>query len=83
MAVFGTIMIYDASVYMATQDFGNQFHFLIQQLVWLLFGGVGGLIAYFVDYKKLLKFSFPFLGIIIFLLVLVLTVGEEINGSKR
>jgi len=83
MAVFGTIMIYDASVYMATQEFGNQFHFLIQQLVWLLFGGVAGLIAYFVDYKKLLKFSFPFLGVIILLLVLVLAVGEEINGSKR
>jgi len=83
MAIFGTIMIYDASVYMATQEFGNQFHFLIQQLAWLLFGGIAGLMAYFVDYKKLLKFSLPFLGIIIILLALVLVVGEEINFSKR
>jgi len=83
MAVFGTIMIYDASVYMATQEFGNQFHFVIQQLIWLVFGAIVGVITYLIDYKKLLSFSFPFLGIVIFLLLAVLVVGDEVNGSKR
>ncbi len=84
MAIFGAIMIYDASVYKANQEpFNNQFHFLIQQLVWLTIGGILGLIVYMIDYRKILKASFPFLIATAILLILVLLVGEEINGSKR
>ncbi|HNW23727.1 MAG TPA: putative peptidoglycan glycosyltransferase FtsW [Candidatus Dojkabacteria bacterium] len=84
MAIFGAIMIYDASVYKANQEpFNNQFHFLILQLAWLLFGGILAYIAYIFDYRKILKFSFPFLIGVICLLVLVLAVGDEVNGSKR
>ncbi len=61
MAIFGAIMIYDASVYLANQEpFNNQFHFLTLQIAWLLFGGILGFIAYIIDYRKLLKFSFPY-----------------------
>ncbi len=83
MAIFGAIMIFGASVYMANQEFNNQFHFLIQQILWLFLGGIGGFIAYIVDYRKLLKFSFPFLIVVIILLILVLAFGQEVNGSKR
>ncbi len=83
MAIFGAVMIYDASVYMASQEFGNQFHFLIQQIIWLFFGGILGFIAYIIDYRVLLKFSFPILIVVIALLVLVLVFGVDINGAKR
>ncbi len=83
MAIFGSIMIYDASVYMANAVFNNQFRFLISQIVWIFFGGVIGSIFYFVDYRKILKISVPFLAFMIFLLVLVLVAGVEMNGSKR
>lgn len=84
MAIFGAIMIYDASVYKANQDpFNNQFHFLILQLAWLLFGGILAFGAYIIDYRKILKLSFPILIIVICLLVLVLAIGNEVNGSRR
>jgi len=84
MAIFGAIMIYDASVYKANQPpFNNQFYFLTLQVGWLLFGGILGFFAYLIDYRKILKFSFPILIGVIILLVLVLLVGQEVNGSKR
>lgn len=84
MAIFGAIMIYDASVYIANQEpFNNQFHFLTLQIAWLLFGGILAFIAYIIDYRKLLKLSFPFLIIVVGLLLLVLVFGDEVNGSKR
>lgn len=83
MAIFGTIMIYDASVYMANAVFNNQFRFLGSQIVWILFGGVIGSFFYFIDYRKILKVAPFFLAGTTFLLVLVLIAGVEMNGSRR
>lgn len=83
MAIFGAIMIYDASVYMANAEFNNQFKFLTQQIIWIFFGTVLGSIFYFIDYRKILKLSTFFLAGTIFLLVLVLIAGVEVNGSRR
>ncbi len=83
MALFGAIMIYDASVYQANQIFGDQFYFLKSQLIWLILGAIPAVIVYFIDYRKLLKFSLPALFGVIVLLVLVLLLGETVNGSKR
>jgi cell division protein FtsW len=83
MATFGAIMIYDASVHIASQDFGDQFYFLKSQVIWLILGSIPALFFYFVDYRKLLKLSLPALVVVIVLLVLVLVFGEVTNGSKR
>ncbi|MHC1716860.1 MAG: FtsW/RodA/SpoVE family cell cycle protein [Candidatus Dojkabacteria bacterium] len=83
MSIFGAIMIFDASVFKANTVFNDQFYFLKFQLIWIVIGSIPALIIYFWDYKKLLKLSLPFLLIIIALLVLVLFLGEETNGSKR
>lgn len=83
MALAGAMMIYDASVYQANQTFGDQFHFLKLQLLWLLLGSIPAFFFYFIDYRKLLKLSLPALAITLVFLLLVLIVGDEINGSKR
>ena len=83
MAIFGAIMIYDASVYMANAEFNNQFKFLTQQIIWIFFGTILGSIFYFIEYRKILKLSTLLLGGTIFLLVLVLVAGVEVNGSRR
>lgn len=83
MAIFGAIMIYDASVYKANQDFGNQFYFLGQQLLWLLLGSIPAFFFYIIDYRKILKLALPILLAIIVLLLLVLLFGEDTNGAKR
>lgn len=83
MAVFGAIMIYDASVYQANQIFKDQFYFFKQQVLWLFIGVIPAFFSYFIDYRKLLKLALPGLITIIILLILVLVFGEEVNGSKR
>ncbi len=83
MSIFGAIMIFDASVYIAHTDFGDQFYFLKSQVIWLLIGTLVALPFYFIDYKKILKLAVPAMAIIIIALFLVLFIGEDINGAKR
>ncbi len=83
MAIFGAIMIYDASVYQANQIFKDQFYFLKSQLIWLVLGSIPAFIFYIIDYRKILKLALPALVVTIVLLALVLIFGEAINGSKR
>lgn len=83
MAIFGAIMIFDASVYQANTVFNDQFYFLKSQIVWLLVGAVPAVIVYFWDYRKILKLAFPALVITVLLLAAVLILGEATNGSKR
>jgi len=83
MIVFGAMMIFDASMYVADQTFDDKFHFLFLHLQWLAIGLVIATLIYLWDYHKILKLSVPALVIIISLLLLVLIAGEEINGAKR
>lgn len=83
MAIFGAIMIFDASVFKANEIFGDPFYFLKSQIGWLIIGGLLATLMYFWDYRKLLKLSLPILIVVIILLVLVLALGEDINGAKR
>jgi cell division protein FtsW len=83
MAVFGAIMIFDASVYQATTVFNDQFYFLKQQLIWLLIATIPAILLYLWDYKKFSKLALPTLLFIIFLLVATLLFGEERNGARR
>jgi cell division protein FtsW len=83
MAIFGAIMIYDASVYQANQIFKDQFYFLKSQLIWLILGSVLAFFFYIIDYRKILKLALPALLVTVVLLVLVLVLGEDVNGSKR
>jgi len=83
MAIFGLIMIFDASVYQANHGFNDQFHFLKLQALWLGGSFVAGLIIYFIDYRKLAKLSLPALIAVIGLLFAVLIFGDDVNGSKR
>jgi len=83
MAIFGAIMIFDASVYNANQVFNDQFYFLKSQMLWLFIGGIGMYILSRIPYKQTLKISTGFLLFIIITLILVLISGEVTNGSKR
>jgi cell division protein FtsW len=83
MMVFGLIMIFDASVYVANQNFNDQFYFLKLQLVWILIGLGPAIFLYFFDYRKLTKLAVPALAVVIALLIGVLIFGNEIYGAKR
>ncbi len=83
MIIFGTIMIFDASVYVADQPpFNDPFHFLKLHGIWLLIGIVPSVLIVFWDYRKFSKLIIPILIVNIILLVAVLFT-EGANGSKR
>lgn len=81
--IFGLIMIFDASMYNADQFFNDRFFFVKQQIVWIGLGLVAGGLLMFWDYHQFSKLAFPLLGLTVVLLVTVLIVGTEINGSRR
>lgn len=83
MAIFGAIMIFDASVYQATAAFNDQFRFLRNQMIWLGVGSIIGIAIYYWDYRKISKLAFPALVITIGMLIAVLIVGDTRNGSTR
>ncbi len=83
MTLFGTIMIFNASVYVAGQVFNDQAYFLKLQAIWVLGSMAFATIVYFIDYHRIIKIILPILFFVIVLLILVLIFGEEINGAKR
>ncbi|MEI6886857.1 MAG: putative peptidoglycan glycosyltransferase FtsW [bacterium] len=82
--IFGLIMVYDSSAVVASKaPFYDQFAILKNQLVNVAIGLVGLLFFYFLDYRRLGKWSlFILIGSIV-LLVAVLFLGETVNGAKR
>lgn len=84
MVIFGSIMIFDSSVYIANQPpFNDQFHFLRLHLIWLLIGIIPAVAIYYWDYRKFVKLALPALIVVIIMLVAVLIQPEAANGSKR
>ncbi|MBN2100628.1 cell division protein FtsW [Candidatus Dojkabacteria bacterium] len=81
--VLGLIMIFEASIYNADTYFDDRFYFVKQQAVWIILGSAGAAIFYFWDYHKFSKLAVPGMIVTFVLLIVVLVIGEEINGSKR
>ena len=81
--IFGLIMIFDASIYNADQFFNDRFYFVKQQVVWIALGASVGAIMCYWDYHQFSKLSVPVILGTVGLLVLVLLVGDKINGSQR
>lgn len=83
LIVFGIIMIYSSSYYASYEKYGNHIEFLKKQALWC---GIGVLSMYLVSqipYKFITRYWLLIYGTSIICLILVLFIGEEINGAKR
>jgi cell division protein FtsW len=71
LAVIGAVMVFSASAVTAREQYGNGYHFLLRQIVWLALGLVGMFAMMNVDYRKLRQpqFVFTFLFVILVMLV--------------
>jgi cell division protein FtsW len=85
LASLGVIMVYSASAIVAAERFGDPYLFLRKQLFWALLGAGALLVALRVDYQRLQRLGWPFLGVAGILLVLVLVppFAQPINGTHR
>ena len=75
LTLFGLLMIYDASSYVAFKDFADKYHYIKDQIIWVLLGFSGLGFFYFFDYRKLYNFALPILICSSWLLILVFVPG--------
>jgi len=83
LVIFGLVMVFSASSYAAMHTDAGMFSFLISQSVAAGLGFVGMIFAATFNYKMVARFSVPLYALAIFLLVLVLVMGEEGGGATR
>ncbi len=85
LTLFGLYMIYDASSYVAFRDFADKYHYVKDQIFWIIFGflALGGFALF--DYHKLYNLALPILVIGILLLTMVFApgLGVSLLGARR
>lgn len=85
LTFFGLFMIYDVSSVIAFRDFGDKYHYIKDQLLWVLLGFFAMGFFTFFNYKKFYTLALPLLIAAIVLLVLVFIPGFRIDalGASR
>lgn len=86
LLIFGLIMVYSASSYVAVRDFGNQNHYFTRQLIADIIGGAGMIALVFLPYK-LYNYNYIFrwteYGTAFFLPFLTIPFGIESHNASR
>lgn len=85
LTVFGVIMVGNASVIEAYQDFGDKLYYFRLQAQWAFLGIVALIIASFFNYRKLKLWAVPLIIFTLLSLVLVLIpgLGTQVMGARR
>jgi len=85
LTLFGLLMIYDASSFVAFRDFADKYHYIKGQLFWVVLG-FGFLTAFtFFDYHRFYNLSLPLILASLALLVMVFVpgIGVKLLGAHR
>jgi len=85
LAVFGIVMVYSASSYQASVHYGDSFFFAKKQIVGVVLGAVAMFAVRFLDYRKLARLRWVWVGLSVVLLALVFVpgIGVENYGARR
>jgi cell division protein FtsW len=85
LTFFGLFMIYDASSFVAFRDFADKYHFVKDQIFWIIFGLIALLFFSRFDYHKFYNLAIPILLVAIGLLLAVFIpgVGVKVLGASR
>lgn len=79
----GTIMVGSASMPYAERSLENPFHYVVRHLISIVVAFLAAVFAYRVSLNTWFKNTFPLWLITIVLLLSVLAIGTEVNGSTR
>lgn len=85
LGIFGCIMVYSASSYVAEYRYGNPYFYLTKQIVGVALGAVAMFVFSKINYQKLKKFKWAgiIISIILLALVFIPVVGVENYGARR
>jgi len=85
LTFFGLFMIYDASSFVAFRDFTDKYHYVKDQVFWIILGVLAlGFFSKF-DYHKFYNLAIPIIVAAISLLILVFIpgIGVKLLGARR
>lgn len=84
IALAAMILLVGASLLtQSNADFYSGDNFYDRQVIWVLFGLVGFVLATLVDMRIVERVSYVFWGLCVVLLIVTALVGTEVNNSKR
>ena len=83
LMLFGLMMVYSASSFVAFRDYGSSTYFLKRQMFYAAIGFVFLVFLSFYKYQRYKKFTEIFIVIEAILLILVWAIGSTKNGSSR
>lgn len=79
----GLVMVTSASFPISTRLTGQPFHFMFRHAIFLFLAFSTASVIVQIPMKRWLQYSYPLLGLSIFLLVVVLVGGKSVNGASR
>ena len=85
LTFFGLFMIYDASSFVAFRDFADKYHYVKDQIFWVILGLASLVLFSRIDYHKFYNLAIPILMVALGLLVLVFIpgIGVKVLGANR
>lgn len=85
VSLFGLLMIFDASSFISFRDFGTKYHYITEQLLWMVLGFAGLWFFSIFDYRRFYTLSVPLLVVAIGLLMAVFLpgIGIKVLGAHR
>ena len=85
LGIFGCIMVYSASSYIAGYRYSNPYFYLTKQIVGLILGIIAMFVCSFVNYEKLkkLKWWLVIISAVLLVLVFIPGIGVENYGARR
>ena len=85
LGIFGCIMVYSASSYVAQYRYNNQYFYLTKQIIGVVLGAISMFIFSKINYQKLKKFKWAgvIISAILLALVFIPVIGVENYGARR
>ena len=86
LTVFGLVMVYSSSLYIAVTEGHRQVYYLIRQAIWAVIGAIGLLVAQRVDYRLWRRLALPMMLVTLVLLIAVILLPESVTkrgGAER
>lgn len=85
LATFGIVAVFNSSVVSAYRDFGDQYHYVKDQALYLVVGVVLMFLVASIDYHRWYKLAIPLLvtTLILLLVVFIPGIGVTALGAKR
>ncbi|MFA6947929.1 MAG: putative peptidoglycan glycosyltransferase FtsW [Eubacteriales bacterium] len=83
LVCFGSVMVFSSSFAYSYQKYGDSYYFIKRQIIFGAIGLAAMTIAMFIDYRIIRRFTIPFFGVCMVLLILVPIIGLSQGAAVR